>query len=172
MRERGAASAFLRTHYNPLSVRETRVTNTDFRVRDEIFGSGGLARRRDPVFFAFDLLYLNGKDLRYDQLSDRKSALRQVLNSQTSTSALQYADDVSGSGVALYQRVCEMDLEGIVAKHASDPGRSNAVHDVAGALTFRGSPSQPATGPDRKRPHSLACTAATTPPNPRATSRE
>jgi hypothetical protein len=34
---------------------------------------------------------------------------------RSSTSALQYADDVSGSGVALYQRVCEMDLEGIVA---------------------------------------------------------
>ena len=30
MRERGAASAFLRTDYNPLSVRETRVTNTAF----------------------------------------------------------------------------------------------------------------------------------------------
>jgi bifunctional non-homologous end joining protein LigD len=80
-----------------------------------------LFRRRDPVFFAFDLLYLNGKDLRYDQLSDRKSALRQVLNSRTSTSALQYADDVSGSGIALYQRVCEMDLEGIVAKHKTAP---------------------------------------------------
>ena len=38
MREqRAAASAFLRTHHNPLNVRETRVTNTDLRVRDEIF---------------------------------------------------------------------------------------------------------------------------------------
>ena len=46
-----------------------------------------LFRRRDPVFFAFDLLYLNGKDLRYEQLSDRKAALRQVLNSRTTTSA-------------------------------------------------------------------------------------
>jgi bifunctional non-homologous end joining protein LigD len=80
-----------------------------------------LFRRRSPVFFAFDLLYLNGKDLRYEQLSDRKAVLRQVLNSRTTTSALQYADDVSGSGVALYERVCEMDLEGIVAKHKTAP---------------------------------------------------
>src|SRR5207249_3832712 len=69
-----------------------------------------LFRRRDPVFFAFDLLYLNGKDLRYEQLSDRKAALREVLNSRTPSSALHYADDVSGSGVALYERVCDMDL--------------------------------------------------------------
>jgi bifunctional non-homologous end joining protein LigD len=80
-----------------------------------------LFRRRDPVFFALDLLYLNGKDLRYEQLADRKAILRQVLNSRTAASALQYADDVSGSGVALYERVCEMDLEGIVAKHKTAP---------------------------------------------------
>jgi len=42
-----------------------------------------LFRRRDPVFFVFDLLYLNGKDLCYDQLADRKAALRQVFNSRT-----------------------------------------------------------------------------------------
>jgi bifunctional non-homologous end joining protein LigD len=79
-----------------------------------------LFRRRDPVFFAFDLLYLNGKDLRCDQLADRKAALRQVLNSRGRASALHYADDVSRC-VALYERVCEMDLEGIVAKHKTAP---------------------------------------------------
>jgi bifunctional non-homologous end joining protein LigD len=79
-----------------------------------------LFRRRDPVFFAFDLLYLNGKDLRYEQLTDRKAALRQVLNSRT-FSGMHYADDISGTGVALYERVCEMDLEGIVAKHKTAP---------------------------------------------------
>jgi bifunctional non-homologous end joining protein LigD len=80
-----------------------------------------LFRRGEPRFFAFDLLYLNGKDLRYDQLADRKAALRQVLNSRIPTSPLHYADDVSGSGVALYERVCDMDLEGIVAKHKTAP---------------------------------------------------
>jgi bifunctional non-homologous end joining protein LigD len=80
-----------------------------------------LFRRREPIFYAFDLLYLNGKDLRYDQLADRKAALRQVLHSRPPTSAVQYADHVSGSGIALYERVCEMDLEGIVAKHTTAP---------------------------------------------------
>ncbi len=45
-------------------------TNGRPRFNDLLF------RRRDPVFFAFDLLYLNGKDLRYDQLADRKATLR------------------------------------------------------------------------------------------------
>src|SRR3979411_993409 len=38
------------------------------RFNDLLFG------RRDPVFFAVDLLYLNGKALRYDPLGDRKVA--------------------------------------------------------------------------------------------------
>ena len=64
---------------------------------------------------------LNGKDLRYDRLFERKTALRRLLNSGRETSCLYYADHVGGLGVALYERVCEMDLEGIVAKHQSAP---------------------------------------------------
>ena len=44
-----------------------------------------------------------------------------MLNSIPGDSGLHYADHVSGSGVALFDRVCEMDLEGIVAKHATAP---------------------------------------------------
>ena len=68
-----------------------------------------------------EIVRVDAKDLRYDQLADRKAALRQVLNSRHTTSSLHYADHVSGSGAALYQRVCEMDLEGIVAKHQAAP---------------------------------------------------
>ena len=52
---------------------------------------------------------------------NRKAALRKVLNSRGSSSGLHYADHVSGSGVALFDQVCKMDLEGIVAKHATAP---------------------------------------------------
>jgi bifunctional non-homologous end joining protein LigD len=75
-----------------------------------------LFRRGEPRFFAFDLLYLNGKDLRHDQLVDRKAALRLVLGSPREAS-INYADHVAGSGVALYEQICKLDLEGIVAKH-------------------------------------------------------
>jgi bifunctional non-homologous end joining protein LigD len=79
-----------------------------------------LFRRGEPRFFAFDLLYLNGKDLRHDQLADRKAALRLVLESRREAS-INYADHVAESGVALYEQICKFDLEGIVAKHRSAP---------------------------------------------------
>ena len=34
---------------------------------------------------------------------------------------MRYADHVKQHGTALFQRVCEMDLEGIVAKHSLAP---------------------------------------------------
>lgn len=81
-----------------------------------------LFRRRDPVFFAFDLLYL--KRQRPPLRSTRRPQGRtppRVLNARTSIQRCSMTDDVSGSGVALYERVCEMDLEGIVAKHKTAP---------------------------------------------------
>jgi bifunctional non-homologous end joining protein LigD len=80
-----------------------------------------LFHRGEPRFFAFDLLHLDGKDLRYEQLVDRKASLRQLANLAAAHSGLHYADHVNGSGVALFERVCEMDLEGIVAKHSTSP---------------------------------------------------
>ena len=57
----------------------------------------------------------DGKDLRSEKLTDRKHELRRELSHLP---ALRYADHVEKYGSALFQRVCEMDLEGIVAKHA------------------------------------------------------
>jgi bifunctional non-homologous end joining protein LigD len=79
-----------------------------------------LFRRREPCFFAFDLLYLNGNDCRLDSLWQRKLALRQLLNSGRRSAAI-YVDHVEAEGMALYSRVCELDLEGIVAKHKDAP---------------------------------------------------
>lgn len=74
-----------------------------------------LFHRGDPCFFAFDLLSRDGKDCRTALLTDRKQELRRLLS--TSDCPVMYADHVEGSGIALFERVCEMDLEGIVAKH-------------------------------------------------------
>jgi bifunctional non-homologous end joining protein LigD len=79
-----------------------------------------LFRRREPCFFAFDLLYLNGNDCRRDSLSQRKLALRQLLNSVRRSAAI-YVEHVETEGTALYSRICELDLEGIVAKHKDSP---------------------------------------------------
>ena len=76
-----------------------------------------LFHRGEPCFFAFDLLMSDGRDLRTERLTDRKHELRRLL-SKVSESRMRYVEHVEQYGKALFERVCEMDLEGIVAKHS------------------------------------------------------
>ena len=80
-----------------------------------------LFHRGKPYFFAFDLLYAEGKDWRRDSLVERKAALRQIIHRLPTDSRLRFADHVEHSGVKLFERVCKLDLEGIVAKHKFGP---------------------------------------------------
>src|SRR5947208_1907060 len=62
----------------------------------------------------------DGNDLRSEKLTDRKHELLRLLT-KAPASRMLYADHVERHGVALFQHVCEMDLEGIVAKHSFGP---------------------------------------------------
>jgi bifunctional non-homologous end joining protein LigD len=76
-----------------------------------------LLRRRgrgEPVFYAFDLLWLDGEDLRSLPLIERKRLLRSVVPEQPS--AMLYANHIEGQGREFFRLACELDLEGIVAK--------------------------------------------------------
>jgi bifunctional non-homologous end joining protein LigD len=77
-------------------------------------------RRRSPdaCFYAFDLLWLDGKDLRGLTFLERKSRLRQLVRGRT---GFLYAEHVSTAGCELYQVICREHLEGIVAKHKLAP---------------------------------------------------
>ena len=74
-----------------------------------------LRRKSDPAFYAFDLLWLNGKDYRGLPLVDRKARLEKLLKSSKSERIL-YAQDIERGGKELFAEVCSHDLEGIVAK--------------------------------------------------------
>jgi bifunctional non-homologous end joining protein LigD len=77
-----------------------------------------LMRRRTPQHFcAFDLLWLDGRDVRGLPLTERKRLLRRIV--PRDLSPVLYVDHVEGRGVDLFQAVCEADMEGIVAKRAS-----------------------------------------------------
>jgi bifunctional non-homologous end joining protein LigD len=78
-------------------------------------------RRGSPCFFAFDLLTCDGKDLRTERLLDRKQELRRLLARSPATSPLKYTEYIDGQGMALFRRVCELDLDGIVAKQMFGP---------------------------------------------------
>lgn len=80
------------------------------------------------LFYAFDLVYLDGWDLTNVCLQDRKDLLAGLLSRHvTGRSAIQISDHITGGGRAFYEQACEMGLEGIVSKRASAPyhqGRS------------------------------------------------
>ena len=76
-----------------------------------------LFRRRQCVFIAFDLLYLNGKDLRTFPLIARKTALKKLLRRKRSR--ILYRDHVDGR--LLFAQIVKLDLEGIVCKRQDSP---------------------------------------------------
>ena len=72
------------------------------------------------MFIAFDLLFLNGKDLRPLPLIERKIALRNLLP-RRKRSPILYLDHVQGDGRLLFEQIVAVDLEGIVCKRKDWP---------------------------------------------------
>ncbi len=87
--------------------------------------------RRDTsrlIYFAFDLLHLDGADLTAMPLSERKQRLSAVLEPDgNADGAIRYSHDVRGQGDRLLAKACKLGVEGIVSKRAGGlyrPGRS------------------------------------------------
>jgi bifunctional non-homologous end joining protein LigD len=78
------------------------------------------------VYYAFDLLYLDGYDLRALPLVERKECLRELLD-DSDTGVIQYSDHVDEEGDAFFRQACQLGLEGIISKRSDRPyvsGRS------------------------------------------------
>ena len=73
--------------------------------------------RAPAHFFAFDILFLDGEDLRDQPCVERKQVLKRVV--ENCTQRLHYVDYVEGEGEQLFDLICERDMEGIVAKPRS-----------------------------------------------------
>ncbi|TPI57946.1 DNA ligase D [Mesorhizobium sp. B3-1-7] len=83
------------------------------------------ARRADRfVYYVFDLMRLDGKDLRREPLVERKQALAELLGEQPEHSGLRFSDHFHEPGKVMLQHVCRMGLEGVVSKRADAPYRS------------------------------------------------
>jgi bifunctional non-homologous end joining protein LigD len=68
---------------------------------------------------AFDLLCLDGRDLRRLALIERKRVLRRIVPRRPA--CVQYLPHVHRRGVDLFSEVVERDLEGVVAKLKQAP---------------------------------------------------
>jgi len=73
------------------------------------------------TYFAFDLLYLNGVDLRGVALDERKRLLKELLS--TAPASLKYSEHFSAPGAAFLQNVSALGLEGMISKRADLPYR-------------------------------------------------
>ena len=89
---------------------QPRIANTDPNT------IAHLVRSTPVVYFAFDLLYLDGYDLRNVALEKRRELLQQVL---TPGPTIRISDAFPDAGEALLEAARENGLEGIVAKHAN-----------------------------------------------------
>ena len=75
------------------------------------------------MFFAFDLLHLDGKDLRGCPLLERRALLRRLIKPDPRC-PIQFSDQVAGDGASFFRAASDLGLEGIVSKRAASQYRS------------------------------------------------
>jgi hypothetical protein len=84
-------------------------------------------RHHDQSIFlyAFDLIELNGDDLRPDPLEGRKASLEMIL--AKAGPGIRFNEHMEGDGETVFRQACQLGFEGIVSKRLGSPyvsGRS------------------------------------------------
>jgi bifunctional non-homologous end joining protein LigD len=87
-------------------------------------------RRQDGRVFlcAFDLIELNGQDLRREPLELRKSELGKLLR-WAAEIGLQFNDHIAEPGDVVFRHACKLGFEGIVSKRLGSRYRLGRTHD-------------------------------------------
>jgi bifunctional non-homologous end joining protein LigD len=94
---------------------------SDFAALQAALADGPAAA---AVFCAFDLLYLDGVDLRDRALQERKALLERLLAPLGPGAGIRYSDHVRSDGAAMVRHAGLMGFEGVVSKRADRPYRS------------------------------------------------
>ena len=79
-------------------------------------------------YIVFDLLYVDGTDLRKARLLDRKYVLKDILAELPQAAAIAYGDHLEGHGPTVFEHAARLGLEGIVSKRADAPYISGRSH--------------------------------------------
>jgi len=81
--------------------------------------------RQDRLqYYAFDLLWLDGKDLRKTSQLARKELLRELFETEGIEPPALYSEHAEGDGHELFQAAAKLNFEGIVSKRVDAPYRS------------------------------------------------
>ncbi|WP_437291359.1 DNA ligase D [Sorangium sp. So ce406] len=97
---------------------------TDFQALQNSLSDGNEGREGRLTYFAFDLLYLDGRDLRGCAQVTRKRALQALLAEAPEDGTLRYTEHLEEDGAAVYQHACKLGIEGVIAKRPEAPYRS------------------------------------------------
>ncbi|ANN56006.1 DNA ligase [Mesorhizobium loti NZP2037] len=81
-------------------------------------------RKNRFLYYVFDLMRLDGKDLRAEPLVERKQALQELVGKQSENAAVRFSDHFFEPGKIMLEHACRMGLEGVVSKRADAPYRS------------------------------------------------
>jgi bifunctional non-homologous end joining protein LigD len=98
---------------------------SDFAALQAAFQEG---RQRYITYFAFDILHLDGHNLRNLSLSDRREILAGVLPGKGDDSPLRLSESLEADGKEVFKKACALGAEGIVSKLATakyTSGREN-----------------------------------------------
>lgn len=102
---------------------------SDFGALQQALGGRGGRRKADEaILFCFDLLYLDGDDLRTVPLSDRRKLLLNVIATDRS-GVIRMSEDIEHDGGKILDHACAMGLEGIIAKRVNSSYRSGRHSD-------------------------------------------
>ena len=93
---------------------------TDFGALQDALSNGGAG----IGYYMFDLLRLDGEDLRDTPLLERKARLKKLLKDVPANGPLIYSDHMDGAGEKIFAYACDLKLEGIVSKRADAAYRS------------------------------------------------
>jgi bifunctional non-homologous end joining protein LigD len=81
----------------------------------------------DVFLYAFDLIELNGDDLRRDPLQVRKATLASIL--AKARPGIRFNEHIEGDGPTIFAHACKMGLEGIISKRKDSAYRSGRSPD-------------------------------------------
>lgn len=122
--------------YRPIAAEAGKLTGESFIIEGEMIvtNDAGLSdfhalrsaitrRPQDLYLVAFDLLHLNGHDLRDMPLRDRRTGLYAIIPAGL---RIQFIEALPGTGDAVYHLACEANLEGIVSKRLDSVYRSGS----------------------------------------------
>ncbi|MEO6313809.1 MAG: DNA ligase D [Chitinophagaceae bacterium] len=113
----GVAAALSRLKHNMILDGEIVVLDEHGKPSFQLLQQYGDHPEYPIIYYVFDLLFLNGKDIRHLPLIERKALLKKALP-KTKNSIVRFCEHVKANGKDFFRNAIKMDLEGMIAKRA------------------------------------------------------